>query len=79
MSSKADGLAKRIYEEVTGLKWDETVRRTDNGVGGMASPLHYKAHYAKGLSASPCFSKTFRLQLGSKGTLMHSMLCGARC
>lgn len=26
MSSKADGLARRIYEEVTGLSWDETVK-----------------------------------------------------
>lgn len=26
MPSKADGLAKRIYEEVTGLNWDETVK-----------------------------------------------------
>lgn len=26
MPSKADGLAKRIYEEVTGLSWDETVK-----------------------------------------------------
>lgn len=26
MSSKADGLAKQIYEEVTGLSWDETVK-----------------------------------------------------
>lgn len=26
MPSKADGLARRIYEEVTGLKWDETVK-----------------------------------------------------
>lgn len=26
MSSKADGLAKKIYEEVTGLSWDETVK-----------------------------------------------------
>ncbi|MGT2442203.1 hypothetical protein ACU4I5_05760 [Ensifer adhaerens] len=26
MSSRADGLAKRIYEEVTGLDYDKTVK-----------------------------------------------------
>ncbi|WP_161807933.1 hypothetical protein [Ensifer adhaerens] len=26
MPSKANDLAKRVYEEVTGLSWDETVK-----------------------------------------------------